>query len=37
MVEISSKSLVEAMGITHKIYLEHQLKPIKVLKNGLCL
>ena len=39
MVEIYSKSLVRAISerITHKIYLEHQLKPIKSVKNGLCL
>ena len=37
MVEIYSKSLVRAMGITNEIYLEHQLKPIKVMENGLCL
>ena len=35
MVEIYSKSLVRA--ITHEIQLELQLKPIKVMKNGLCL
>ena len=39
MVEIYSKSLVRAIGksITHEIELEDQLKPIKVMKNGLCL
>ena len=39
MVEIYSKSLVRPIGkvLTNEINLEHQLKPIKVMENGLCL
>ena len=34
VVGMYSKSLVRAIG---KVLLEHQLKPTKVMKNGLCL
>ena len=39
MVEICSESLVRAIGkvLLIKIQLKHQLKPIKLIKNGLCL
>ena len=36
MVEIYSKSLVR-VEIELEIELDHQLKPIKVMQNGLCL
>ena len=35
MVEIYSLCLVRAIGNTYEIWLEHQLKSIKVTKNGL--
>ena len=39
MVEIFSESLVRANGkvLLMKFNFGHQLKPIKVMKNGLCL
>ena len=36
IVEIYSKSQLELLVKTHEIKLEHQLKPIEVMKMGLC-